>query len=89
MSSREPRRVSSKTHTLDGTLFSSIDHAITHHATVLHEISGLLSTDLDKEALAICVSLIENGVNPEALAVCIIYERFCILKVLMSLLVSS
>lgn len=37
---------------------------------VLTEMSSLLNTGLDREALSICVSLCESGVNPEALAVC-------------------
>ena len=36
---------------------------------VLHDISQLLNTKLDKETLATCVGMIESGVNPEALAV--------------------
>lgn len=36
---------------------------------VLNEISTLLNTGLDRTTLSLCVSLIENGVNPEALAV--------------------
>jgi len=35
---------------------------------VLLELSNLLNTGLDRESLAILVSLCENGVNPEALA---------------------
>ncbi|RAL09314.1 mitotic-spindle organizing protein 1 [Aspergillus homomorphus CBS 101889] len=35
---------------------------------ILHEISTLLNTNLDRTELSLCVSLIENGVNPEALA---------------------
>ncbi|KAM0722892.1 hypothetical protein Q7P37_001090 [Cladosporium fusiforme] len=35
---------------------------------ILHDISTLLNTDLDRQSLSYCVSLIENGVNPEALA---------------------
>ncbi|KAI9867177.1 MAG: hypothetical protein M1813_009455 [Trichoglossum hirsutum] len=35
---------------------------------ILHEISTLLNTQLDRTTLSVCVSLIENGVNPEALA---------------------
>ncbi|RKO89333.1 mitotic-spindle organizing gamma-tubulin ring associated-domain-containing protein, partial [Blyttiomyces helicus] len=35
---------------------------------ILHEISLLLNTGLDREALSLCVSLCETGVNPEALA---------------------
>ncbi|KAJ7372424.1 hypothetical protein OS493_018927 [Desmophyllum pertusum] len=34
----------------------------------LVEISKLLNTGLDPESLAICVKLCEAGVNPEALA---------------------
>ncbi|KAG5977263.1 hypothetical protein E4U55_006933 [Claviceps digitariae] len=36
---------------------------------ILHEISTLLNCQLDRRAISICVSLIERGVNPEALAV--------------------
>lgn len=32
------------------------------------ELSKLLDCGLDREALSICVALIESGVNPEALA---------------------
>ncbi|KAI9856631.1 MAG: hypothetical protein M1824_005328 [Vezdaea acicularis] len=35
---------------------------------ILHEISTLLNTHLDRTTLSLCVSMIENGVNPEALA---------------------
>jgi len=35
---------------------------------VFHEISTLLNANLDRQTLSICISLIENGVNPEALA---------------------
>ncbi|TGZ84618.1 hypothetical protein EX30DRAFT_392049 [Ascodesmis nigricans] len=35
---------------------------------VLNEISTILNTGLDRNSLSICVSLIENGVNPDALA---------------------
>ncbi|KAL0637088.1 hypothetical protein Q9L58_003911 [Maublancomyces gigas] len=38
---------------------------------ILYEISTLLNTHLDRRALSLCVSLVENGVNPEALAVVI------------------
>jgi len=37
---------------------------------VLYDISQLLNTHLDRNQLATCVAMIENGVNPEALAVC-------------------
>ncbi|KAG8626207.1 hypothetical protein KVT40_006608 [Elsinoe batatas] len=35
---------------------------------ILEEISTLLNTNLDRKSLSYCVSLIEHGVNPEALA---------------------
>ncbi|RIA92925.1 mitotic-spindle organizing gamma-tubulin ring associated-domain-containing protein [Glomus cerebriforme] len=35
---------------------------------ILHEISTLLNTGLDRDTLSICLNLCENGVNPEALA---------------------
>ncbi|KAJ5212641.1 uncharacterized protein N7498_004287 [Penicillium cinerascens] len=35
---------------------------------ILHEISILLNTHLDRTELSLCVSMIENGVNPDALA---------------------
>ncbi|KAL1973118.1 hypothetical protein VTN31DRAFT_6660 [Thermomyces dupontii] len=35
---------------------------------ILHEISTLLNTHLDRTELSLCVSLIENGVKPDALA---------------------
>lgn len=35
---------------------------------ILSEISLLLNTHLDRSTLSLCVSLIENGINPEALA---------------------
>ncbi|THX43853.1 hypothetical protein D6D10_00863 [Aureobasidium pullulans] len=35
---------------------------------ILYEISSLLNTNLDRQSLSYCVSLIENGVNPDALA---------------------
>jgi mitotic-spindle organizing protein 1 len=37
-------------------------------ALVLHEISNVLKTGLDKESLEICTKMLEQGVNPEALA---------------------
>ena len=40
-----------------------------YFALALYDISQLLNTQLDRETLATCVSMIENGVNPEALAV--------------------
>ncbi|KAI8926590.1 mitotic-spindle organizing gamma-tubulin ring associated-domain-containing protein [Entophlyctis helioformis] len=35
---------------------------------ILFELSVLLNTGLDRDALSLCVSLCESGVNPEALA---------------------
>ncbi|KAK8191648.1 mitotic-spindle organizing gamma-tubulin ring associated-domain-containing protein [Phyllosticta capitalensis] len=35
---------------------------------ILEEIATLLNTKLDRTQLSYCISLIENGVNPEALA---------------------
>jgi mitotic-spindle organizing protein 1 len=35
---------------------------------IVHEISSLLDTGLDKESLSILIGLVESGVNPEALA---------------------
>ncbi|PBK65770.1 related to Mitotic-spindle organizing protein 1 [Armillaria ostoyae] len=52
MSSREAERINSAQQTLD----------------ILHEISQLLNTRLDRETLTTCVRMIESGVNPEALA---------------------
>ena len=36
--------------------------------SVLHEMSTILDTGLDKETLSILISLTEKGINPEALA---------------------
>ncbi|MCJ1412292.1 hypothetical protein MMC19_006385 [Ptychographa xylographoides] len=50
---------------------------------VLQEIAVLLNTKLNRTQLSLSVSLIENGVNPEALAVCAFpissYSRWLIL----------
>ncbi|KAJ2902491.1 mitotic-spindle organizing protein 1 [Zalerion maritima] len=35
---------------------------------ILHEIATILNCQLDRRTLSICISMIENGVNPEALA---------------------
>ncbi|CAB4383168.1 hypothetical protein RhiirA5_361581 [Rhizophagus irregularis] len=35
---------------------------------ILHEMSTLLNTGLDRDTLSLCLNLCENGVNPEALA---------------------
>ncbi|CAG8466312.1 15891_t:CDS:2 [Dentiscutata erythropus] len=35
---------------------------------ILHEISTILNTGLDRDTLSLCLNLCENGVNPEALA---------------------
>ena len=39
----------------------------------LYQLSALLGAGLDKQTIGICVSLLESGVNPEALA-CIMKE---------------
>ncbi|KAJ5248725.1 hypothetical protein N7468_000176 [Penicillium chermesinum] len=35
---------------------------------ILEDISKILNTNLNRTELSLCVSLIENGVNPDALA---------------------
>eukprot|EP00241_Pyramimonas_parkeae_P013995 CAMPEP_0114251064 /NCGR_PEP_ID=MMETSP0058-20121206/15060_1 /TAXON_ID=36894 /ORGANISM="Pyramimonas parkeae, CCMP726" /LENGTH=73 /DNA_ID=CAMNT_0001364819 /DNA_START=115 /DNA_END=336 /DNA_ORIENTATION=+ len=35
---------------------------------IVHELSRLLDCGLDRETLSILIALVENGVNPEALA---------------------
>lgn len=47
---------------------------------VLYDLSQLLNTQLDREQLATCVAMIENGVNPEALAVCTANVRSMIVQ---------
>ncbi|KXJ97168.1 mitotic-spindle organizing gamma-tubulin ring associated-domain-containing protein [Microdochium bolleyi] len=42
---------------------------------ILHEISTILNCHLDRRTLSICISMIENGVNPEALANVVQYMR--------------
>ncbi|KAK2699259.1 hypothetical protein QWA68_002185 [Fusarium oxysporum] len=45
-------------------------HAAAQQAVdILHEISTILNCHLDRRTLSICISMIERGVNPEALAV--------------------
>ncbi|KAG9256335.1 mitotic-spindle organizing protein [Emericellopsis atlantica] len=44
-------------------------HAAAQKAVdILHEISTILNCHLDRRTLSICISMIERGVNPEALA---------------------
>ena len=52
---------------------TSLSSNIVHWFTflVLYDVSQLLNTQLDKETLALCIAMIESGVNPEALAVCL------------------
>lgn len=78
MSARDADRINSAQQTLD-----SEQHYPTRSAfanmlfrQVLYDISKLLNTQLDKETLATCVSMIESGVNPEALAVCSHFYNF-------------
>ncbi|KAI9287733.1 mitotic-spindle organizing gamma-tubulin ring associated-domain-containing protein [Umbelopsis sp. AD052] len=40
----------------------------------LFEISNILNTGLSKQALSTCVSLCENGANPEALAFSMLHQ---------------
>ncbi|KAI1438621.1 mitotic-spindle organizing protein 1 [Xylaria sp. CBS 124048] len=42
---------------------------------ILHEISIILNCHLDRRTLSVCISMIENGVNPEALANVVQYLR--------------
>ncbi|KAI9259932.1 mitotic-spindle organizing gamma-tubulin ring associated-domain-containing protein [Sporodiniella umbellata] len=35
---------------------------------ILHEMATILNTGLDRDAVALCISLCERGANPEALA---------------------
>lgn len=71
MSARDADRISSAQQTLDSEHYYSTRSAFadTPFREVLYDISKLLNTQLDKETLATCVSMIESGVNPEALAV--------------------
>ncbi|GAB4814532.1 hypothetical protein N2152v2_001578 [Parachlorella kessleri] len=40
----------------------------TEALNISYEINRILDCGLDKETLSICIALLENGVNPEALA---------------------
>lgn len=71
MSYREAERNSSAQQTLDSESERvESDFLFFQWNLVLYEISQLLNTQLDKATLATCIGMIENGVNPEALAVC-------------------
>jgi hypothetical protein len=68
----EPLRSTEVRETLDSRLISNLtcpDHSITNINQVLSEIATILNTGLDRETVALCISLCERGVNPEALAV--------------------
>ena len=52
---------------------------------VIHEMSEILNTGLDKETLSTLVSLCENGVNPEALAAIGVYINTLSLSLSLSL----
>lgn len=72
MSTKESERNSSAQQTLDSKQKSLLCYCpLTIFLTVLYDISQLLNTQLDKATLATCVGMVENGVNPEALAVCL------------------
>ncbi|DBA66583.1 TPA: hypothetical protein ACH3X2_002239 [Trebouxia sp. C0005] len=49
-----------------------MDHVALQEANealgIIHQISQILDTGLDKETLSILIALCESGVNPEALA---------------------
>ena len=49
---------------------------ITLNTGLQNTSDGFQNTQLDRHALSYCVSLIENGVNPEALAVCSSLEDY-------------
>ena len=53
---------------------SSAAPALTPPA-VMHEISRLLDTSLDRETLAVLAELVESGVHPEALALAVLELR--------------
>ncbi len=36
---------------------------------ITHEMSRILDCDVDRETVAVCISLLENGADPESLAV--------------------
>ncbi|TGJ86775.1 hypothetical protein E0Z10_g1966 [Xylaria hypoxylon] len=42
---------------------------------ILHDISTILNCHLDRRTLSVCISMVENGVNPEALANVVQYLR--------------
>ncbi|KAI8344591.1 mitotic-spindle organizing protein 1 [Chlamydoabsidia padenii] len=47
---------------------SSSNTEVKETIDILYEMSSILDTKLDKDTLALCISLCEKGVNPEALA---------------------
>jgi len=59
-----------------GAKSSQTDLLTAHRHKVLHEMAELLNTGLDKDTLATCIGLIESGVNPDALAVCLFDTSF-------------
>ena len=69
MSNREYQKNSSAQQTLDSEKPRPPEPQIPYFPLALYDISQLLNTQLDRETLATCVSMIESGVNPEALAV--------------------
>ncbi|CAK7223652.1 hypothetical protein SCUCBS95973_005252 [Sporothrix curviconia] len=42
---------------------------------ILHEMSTILNCQLDRRTLSICISMIENGVSPVALARAVVKLR--------------
>jgi mitotic-spindle organizing protein 1 len=69
MSNRDSQKNSSAQQTLDSEQTYPLVPPIPYFPSALYDISQLLNTQLDRETLATCVSMIESGVNPEALAV--------------------
>lgn len=51
---------------VDGDRISS--RSAQKHLEITHEISKILECDLDRETLAVCISMLQNGVEPESLA---------------------
>ena len=69
MSGRDSQKTSSAQQTLDSKQTYPLKRPSPYSVLALYDISQLLNTQLDRETLATCVSMIESGVNPEALAV--------------------
>jgi len=65
-------------HEINSSLMSPLDerpNGSKEIMEILLEMSTILKTDLDPETLAICFTLLENGVNSEVLAKVVINLR--------------